>query len=642
MRVDILGTLNHGQSRIQATNAYNALKAQIPDSVKVERALTSILQRQQSNAPTTLDDDSSRPVPIAPAPSLNTSSVSAEDSQGNSSDTKPADEQDSIHAEEALNELIPARAVAERLLELPPLRTRRIVEVSGGHDRAELDAFIAGYNERGQQALLALHFTNAEHDFGCAIAYSEQRQEQFGTPFTDRDLLLENLARAYFESKSWDIAIAIVAEELLHLDSDGHVASSDVSDKNVRAIARQRELLASFYFRRWRQDTSELNHWNMAHEHVQTARRTWLELEQDASGLTEDDLKRLRGCLQQLMEMHEVTNRDIEADRYRELLAQRRAHAHSISTLDSTHRRPSTTGSNLCPRFDEPMAEDALKSELWAIVEASDESQLRQLRDAAEEEWLGAVNDTTQKGETVLHFAVAAADRDMVVFLLSNGADIDALDDHGQTPLFRAIRSQRQDIVALLLQWDNRRVNTNSEHDGDTLLHEAVRRKDSACVELLLEANSDLLNRGGLAGLTALHYCAKHGLLDDAQLLIARGADVNAIDSQGRTPLGMALMRGDSTHQAVKSLLLANGASSDAQPLTRRATRNLAACDESPISQSASSTMSIRSDMSLAPTVSTHTNFSTLESLPEQATSKKSRWVPQALRKSKTKCATGK
>lgn len=110
------------------------------------------------------------------------------------------------------------------------------------------------------------------------------------------------------------------------------------------------------------------------------------------------------------------------------------------------------------------------------------------------DQWNDLVNERSDHGVTVLHFAVTANNHGQVVFLLSHGADINALDQQGQTPLLRAVRNKRVNILALILQWNNKRVDTRTLHDGETLLHEAVKTKDNICIWLLLDIDPHLVN----------------------------------------------------------------------------------------------------------------------------------------------------
>jgi ankyrin repeat protein len=84
--------------------------------------------------------------------------------------------------------------------------------------------------------------------------------------------------------------------------------------------------------------------------------------------------------------------------------------------------------------------------------------------------------------------------------------------------------------------------------------------KHEATAEFLLQQGMDP-NHMNWHRLTLLHHMAAEGELRKAQLLIAHGADIDAIDEEYRsTPLGLAARRGQTE---LVSLLLERGADPD-------------------------------------------------------------------------------
>ena len=94
--------------------------------------------------------------------------------------------------------------------------------------------------------------------------------------------------------------------------------------------------------------------------------------------------------------------------------------------------------------------------------------------------------------------------------------------------------------------------------DFDTAVLAAVLRDDAISMQALLDAGVDLNVRGD-GGFTPLHLAAQQGSSAVAELLVARGAMVDAEDDYGKTPLAVAVLnyrdRGD-----MPSFLLAHGA----------------------------------------------------------------------------------
>src|SRR5215510_412868 len=88
-----------------------------------------------------------------------------------------------------------------------------------------------------------------------------------------------------------------------------------------------------------------------------------------------------------------------------------------------------------------------------------------------------------------------------------------------------------------------------------TALIAAVRSGDTRRVETLVAASPGAITGTDAGGSTPLHHAAAFGSVDDVELLITRGADVNAKNRRSSTPLHWAI------HDEAKvRLLLSKGA----------------------------------------------------------------------------------
>jgi len=74
--------------------------------------------------------------------------------------------------------------------------------------------------------------------------------------------------------------------------------------------------------------------------------------------------------------------------------------------------------------------------------------------------------------------------------------------------------------------------------------------------EMLIARGTDVNVRGKRED-TSLHRAARHGYKERIELLVAKGADVNAKDDRGRTPLQLAEDKG---HTEIAELLRKHGA----------------------------------------------------------------------------------
>ena len=165
-------------------------------------------------------------------------------------------------------------------------------------------------------------------------------------------------------------------------------------------------------------------------------------------------------------------------------------------------------------------AGDGDLSEVRAIIEALPE----------------AANARSPDGYAPLHLAAARGQRDVVVFLLENAADLRARDANGATVLHHAARSRSVSTVKLLL---NAGLAIDAVDDtGETPLHMAT---GTETIDLLVKHGADVNARGADQG-TPLH---RVNARETALALLTLGASVAAQDRWGDTPLHKATWRGN-------------------------------------------------------------------------------------------------
>ncbi|MEN6370985.1 MAG: ankyrin repeat domain-containing protein [Armatimonadota bacterium] len=254
-------------------------------------------------------------------------------------------------------------------------------------------------------------------------------------------------------------------------------------------------------------------------------------------------------------------------------------------------------------------------------VDIKDRNSYTPLRHAAESQKKEVVKLLLTKGaKPDLHIAACLGDDKMLIDLINQGMDVNSTDSLGETPLHMAAQNDHVDTVNLLI---SKGANTNAKNNQwqtRTPLHYAAEFRNNKVVELLLKAGADVnvkdnygntplaaavewsgdydvntekLLLDGEADVNAvdnrkyssLHIAVYHGVLNLAKYLISRGgktdlyiacglgdevqvssfissgADINAKDMLGRTPLHWAA---ENSQAAIVRLLLANGANVNA------------------------------------------------------------------------------
>jgi ankyrin repeat protein len=130
--------------------------------------------------------------------------------------------------------------------------------------------------------------------------------------------------------------------------------------------------------------------------------------------------------------------------------------------------------------------------------------------------WWFSPGQQQSRRNAALFAAAVSGDTNAARAAIEAGADVNARDGHGMTPLMLAARGERP--------------NQSSPEVTD---HPDV-------VRLLLERGAEVNATEGSEGFHALFWAVRYGHGEVVKVLIGRGADVNAKDKGGATPLTWA------------------------------------------------------------------------------------------------------
>lgn len=208
-----------------------------------------------------------------------------------------------------------------------------------------------------------------------------------------------------------------------------------------------------------------------------------------------------------------------------------------------------------------------------------------------------SVHKADDSGETSLHKASVKGHLEIVLLLVENGANVNVKTKDNCTPLYLSAYNKHEMVSQYLLErgatieediaimlgnieliehYFAEGVDANSQltkgyGKGESWLNIAVRHQNKGLIELLLNRGAKINKKTGSFKLSPLHIASigSRGRTpkDICEILILHGADINAQDINGATPLHWAATVGNKT---ILKLLIRHNANVNALDSSNR------------------------------------------------------------------------
>lgn len=200
------------------------------------------------------------------------------------------------------------------------------------------------------------------------------------------------------------------------------------------------------------------------------------------------------------------------------------------------------------------------------------------------------IAEISDAGSTPLHIAAFDGMNDIALYLIKNGADLEAQNPQGFTPLMFALYRKNSEMAKLLINkgasvnppsgsmfsplgfavetGDEQVIQLMIDNGADvnvigftgTPLQRAAFLGNYNIAKILLDNGADMTIKQSRNGWFPLHSSVMNGSVEVAELLLERGAEIDCRDNDKATPLIRAIKSGNTGQREIANLLIKKGA----------------------------------------------------------------------------------
>ena len=144
-----------------------------------------------------------------------------------------------------------------------------------------------------------------------------------------------------------------------------------------------------------------------------------------------------------------------------------------------------------------------------------------------------------------LHIAVREPNYEIVKALLDMKADVNRMDEYGDTPLLSAIRdndgrseSDKYEYLAIISLLVDRGAEPIRNYAGRGPVHRSILQNNIKALELLISKSRSFLEEtDSFSGSTPLHLASRIGNVEIVKIILEEGPEINSTDEIGYTAL---------------------------------------------------------------------------------------------------------